>query len=272
MGNALTCIKKANDLEYIMKGRLIEKVAIITGSARGIGRSAALLFAAEGARIVVADLDPEGGWETARMIQDKGGQALFVEVDLVDSHRVQGLVERALKSYKRIDILYNNAALNHFATVTDTHEEDWDRVMQVNVKSVFLTCKYTIPVMIQQGGGVILNTASSAALVGLRNLAAYTASKGAVLQLSRNMALDYAGCQIRVNTICPGVTATEMTEQVINSDPDPKAARARFDRVIPRGSIASPQEIAQAALFLVSDESSYITGAAIPVDGGYTAG
>jgi NAD(P)-dependent dehydrogenase (short-subunit alcohol dehydrogenase family) len=143
--------------------------------------------------------------------------------------------------------------------------------MQVNVKSVFLTCKYTIPVMISQGGGVILNTASAAALVGLRNLAVYTASKGAILQLSRNMALDYAKYNIRVNAICPGVTSTEMTEKVILADANPVEARARFDRVIPRGSMATPLEIARAALFLVSDESSNITGAAIPVDGGYTA-
>ncbi len=131
--------------------------------------------------------------------------------------------------------------------------------------------RFAIPLMKASGGGVIINTASAAALVGLRNLAAYTASKGAVLALTRNIALDYAQDRIRCVALCPGVTATEMTEKVIQSDPDPVAARARFTRVIPRGSIASPEEIARVALFLASDDSSYITGAAIPVDGGYTA-
>jgi meso-butanediol dehydrogenase/(S,S)-butanediol dehydrogenase/diacetyl reductase len=254
-----------------MPGRLEGKVAIITGAARGIGRSAAFLFAEEGAKIVLADQDEVGGEETVASLRSQGAEAIFVKTDLVLADQVASLVEKTKQTFHQINILYNNAGLNHFAIITNTQESDWDRVMQVNVKSVFLTCKYTIPVMISQGGGVILNTASAAALVGLRNLAVYTASKGAVLQLSRNMALDYAKFNIRVNAICPGVTSTEMTEKVIQADANPVEARARFDRVIPRGSIATPLEIARAALFLVSDESSYITGAAIPVDGGYTA-
>jgi meso-butanediol dehydrogenase/(S,S)-butanediol dehydrogenase/diacetyl reductase len=254
-----------------MPGRLNGKVAIITGAARGIGKTAAILFADEGAKIVVVDLDERGGQQVVASICNAGGEALFIKADLTDAEQVSSMVKQTLTIFEKIDILYNNAGLNHFAIITNTQESDWDRIMQVNVKSVFLTCKYTIPVMISQGGGVILNTASAAALVGLRNLAVYTASKGAVLQLSRNMALDYAKYKIRVNAICPGVTSTEMTEKVIQADSDPIGARARFDRVIPRGSMATPLEIAQAALFLVSDESSYITGAAIPVDGGYTA-
>jgi NAD(P)-dependent dehydrogenase (short-subunit alcohol dehydrogenase family) len=254
-----------------MGGRLLNKVAIITGAARGIGKVAAGLFASEGAKIVVADIDEVGGNQTVAEITAAGGQALFHQTDLIIANQVEDLIQATLKGYGRLDVLYNNAALNHFAQVVDTAEADWDRVMAINVKSVYLCCKYAIPAMKDGGGGSIINTGSAASLVGLRNLAVYTASKGAVLQLTRNMALDYAKYGIRVNALCPGVTATEMTEQVIASDPDPVAARARFDRVIPRGSMADPIEIAQAALFLASDESSYITGAAIPVDGGYTA-
>ncbi len=182
------------------------------------------------------------------------------------------MVKKVVEHYQRIDVLYNNAGINYYGRIVDTAESAWDRVMAVNVKSVYLTCKYVIPVMMTQKKGTIINTGSSASLVGLDNLAVYTASKGAVLQLTRNMALDYAKDGIRVNALCPGVTTTEMTQQVIDDDPDPLAARERFDRVIPRGSMADPIEIANVALFLASDESSYITGAAIPVDGGYTTG
>jgi NAD(P)-dependent dehydrogenase (short-subunit alcohol dehydrogenase family) len=254
-----------------MCGRLSNKVAIITGAAVGIGKAAALLFAGEGACIVVADIDQRLGQQTAEEINSSGGQALFVKTDLTKLEDVRRLIDLTRQHYNRLDILYNNAGVNHFGRIVDTEEADWERVMNTNVKSVFLTAKFAIPLMKASGGGVIINTASAAALVGLRNLAAYTASKGAVLALTRNIALDYAADKIRCIALCPGVTATEMTEKVINSDPDPAAARARFDRVIPRGYMAKPEEIARVALFLASDESSYITGAAIAVDGGYTA-
>lgn len=254
-----------------MTDRLKNKVAIITGAARGIGKAAAIIFAKEGAKVVIADLDDQGALDVVNLIKADGNEAMYVRTNLTSAADVEALVSQTVETYGKLDILYNNAGINLFAQLADTKEEDWDKVMQVNVKSVYLTCKYAIPVMKERGYGVILNTASAAAIVGLRNLAAYTASKGAVLQLTRNIALDYAKNGIRVNAICPGVTATEMTEKVIMDDPDPVAARARFDRVIPRGTMAVPSEIAMAALFLVSDESSYIVGAAIPVDGGYTA-
>lgn len=254
-----------------MAGRLADKVVIITGAGRGIGRTAALLFASEGARLALVDINEESGESAAEEVRSQGGEAIYVKTDLTHSAQVEKMAETVVEKYGRIDVLYNNAGINHFGKVADADEAAWDRVMAVNAKSVFLTCKFVIPVMAKQKKGVIINTGSSASLVGLANLSAYTASKGAVLQLTRNIALDYAKDGIRVNAICPGVTATEMTEQVIYDDPDPKAARERFDRVIPRGSMAAPIEIANAALFLASDESSYITGAAIPVDGGYTA-
>lgn len=254
-----------------MTDRLKNKVAIITGAARGIGKAAAIIFAKEGATVVIADLDDQGALDVVNLIKADGNEAMYVRTNLTSAADVEALVSQTVETYGKLDILYNNAGINLFAQLADTKEEDWDKVMQVNVKSVYLTCKYAIPVMKERGYGVILNTASAAAIVGLRNLAAYTASKGAVLQLTRNIALDYAKNGIRVNAICPGVTATKMTEKVILDDPDPVAARTRFDRVIPRGTMAVPSEIAMAALFLVSDESSYIVGAAIPVDGGYTA-
>ena len=254
-----------------MPGRLADKVVIITGAGRGIGRTAAVLFAGEGARLALVDIDEKNGQRTADDIQAQGGEAVFIKTDLTSRVQVKAMVDEVVQRYGRIDVLYNNAGINHFAKLADTEEEAWDRVMAVNVKSIFLTSKYVIPVMSAQKKGAIINTGSAASLVGLANLAVYTASKGAVLQLTRNMAIDYASAGIRVNALCPGVTATEMTEQVIYDDPDPVAARARFDRVIPRGSIADPAEIAKVALFLASDESSYITGAAIPADGGYTA-
>ncbi len=254
-----------------MGGRLSNKVAIVTGAAIGIGKVAALLFAREGAKVVVVDINERLGQQVVEAIQSAGGEAIFMRTDLTQAEDVHRLVERTRQTYQRLDVLYNNAGINHFARIADTEEADWDRVLDTNVKSVYLTAKFAIPLMKASGGGVIINTASAAALVGLRNLAAYTASKGAVLALTRNIALDYAADKIRCVALCPGVTATEMTERVIQSDPDPVAARARFDRVIPRGSIAQPEEIARVALFLASDDSSYVTGAAIPVDGGYTA-
>jgi NAD(P)-dependent dehydrogenase (short-subunit alcohol dehydrogenase family) len=254
-----------------MPSRLANKVAIITGAATGIGRAAALLFAQEGASLVVADVNEAGGQELVEQINSAQGEAIFVKADVTDQDQVAHLMQATLQAFGKLDILYNNAAVNHFARLTNTTAEDWDRVMTVNVKSVFLCSKAAIPLMQANGGGVIVNTASAAAIVGLRNLAVYTASKGAVLQLTKNMALDYAADHIRVNALCPGVTATEMTLKVIESSPDPAAARQRFDSSRPLGRMADPLEIAKAALFLASDESSFMTGAHLVVDGGYTA-
>jgi len=254
-----------------MGERLAGKVAIITGSATGIGKQGAILFAKEGARIVVADLDEKGGHQTVDEIQAGGGTAAFVRTNVSDPAQVDNLVKTAKATYGRIDILYNNAAVNLYGKLTDTSEQDWDRVMSVNVKSVFLCCKAVIPVMRETGGGAIVNTASTAAIVGLRNLAVYTASKGAVLQLTKNLALDYAADHIRVNALCPGVTATEMTLKMIETSADPAATRARYDHGRPLNRMASPIEMARAALFLASDESSFMTGAPLIVDGGYVA-
>ena len=254
-----------------MGERLAGKVVIITGASTGIGKAAAFLFAENGAKVVIADVNRVDGEKVAEAIRANGSESMFVSTDVTNPEHIQEMVERTLEKFGRIDVLYNNAAVNHFGKAVDTTLDDWNRVFSINVTGVFLCCKGVIPTMQAQGGGAIVNTSSSAGLVGLRNLATYTASKGAVLQFTKNLALDYAADHIRVNALCPGVTATEMTMRIIEDDPDPVAARARFDRVIPRGTMAEPIEIARVALFLASDESSYMTGAAVPVDGGYTA-
>lgn len=254
-----------------MGERLQGKIAIITGAATGIGKAAALLFAQEGANLVLADINASQGGKVAAEINSLGGRALFVRTDVSLAEEVRRLVREAVDFGGKIDVLVNNAAINYYGKVTDTPEDVWDQVMAVNVRSVFLGCKYVIPVMQENGGGSIINIASVASVVGLKNLAAYSASKGAVAQLTKNVALDFASSGIRVNALCPGVTATEMTLKVITDSPDPAATRRRFDTGRPLGRIGEPLEIAQAALFLASDESSYITGTSMIVDGGYCA-
>ena len=252
--------------------KLDGKTAIITGAGSGIGQAAALLFAGEGAQVTVADISISDGQATVDQIKASGHSAIFVQVDVSQAGQVQRMVEATIDAFGHLDILFNNAGTNLAATITETREEDWERVMAVNVKGVFLGCKYAIPAMIQRGGGVIINTSSAGGIVGLKGLAAYTASKGAVLQMTRNIALDYAEHNIRANALCPGVTASPMTLGVIQTHPDPEAMRLHMDRGRPLGRMAEPEEMAKAALFLASDDSSFMTGAPLIVDGGFTAG
>ena len=253
-------------------GSLKGKRALITGGASGIGRATALLFAREGAAVSVVDLDEVGARAVVHKIVDHGGQAIFVRCDVSLAADCQRAVQQTVGELGGLDILFNNAGIIRRATVIDTTEEEWDRVMAVNVKSIFLLSKYAIPVMAQAGGGVIINTASGWGLVGGRRAVSYCASKGAVVNMTRAMALDHGEQNIRVNCICPGDTNTAMlrneAQQLGASEEDFLAEAA--DRPLRR--IGRPEEIAQAALYLASDASSFVTGTSLVVDGGGLAG
>ena len=250
--------------------RLKDKVALITGAGSGIGRESALLFAREGARVVVVDVDDEAGQETVRLIRENGGEATFVHADVSRAEDVRNMIAQAESTYGRLDILFNNAGIFHpkDGSVLETEEEVWDRVIDVNLKGVFLGCKYGIPALLRAGGGVIINTASFVALMGAAvSQIAYTASKGGVLALTREIAVEFARQNIRANALCPGPVETPLLAELL-SDP---ARRQRRLVHIPMGRFARAAEIAHAALFLASDESSYVNGAAFIVDGGITA-
>jgi NAD(P)-dependent dehydrogenase (short-subunit alcohol dehydrogenase family) len=250
--------------------RLAQKVAIITGAGSGIGREAALLFAREGASVVVAEVSDESGRKTASEIEHAGGKAHFVHADVSDARQAEGMVAAAEKIYGRLDVIFNNAGIFPASdgSVVETDEATWDLVIRVNLKGVFLGCKFAIPALLRSGGGSIINTASFVALLGAATpQIAYTASKGGVLSLTREIAVEFARKGIRANAICPGPVDTPLLAELM-ADP---ARRQRRMVHIPPGRLARPAEIAQAALFLASDESSYVNGATFTVDGGITA-
>jgi NAD(P)-dependent dehydrogenase (short-subunit alcohol dehydrogenase family) len=253
-------------------GSLKGKRALITGGASGIGRATALLFAHEGAAVSVVDLDEAGGQAIAHKIVDEGGRAIFARCDVSLAADCQRAVEQTVDEWGGLDILFNNAGIIRRATVIDTTEEEWDRVMAVNIKSIFLLSKYAIPVMAQAGGGVIINTASGWGLVGGRKAVSYCASKGAVVNMTRAMALDHGQQNIRINCICPGDTDTPMLRHEARQlgEPDDRFLAEAAQRPLQR--IGRPEDIAQAALYLASDASSFVTGAALVVDGGGLAG
>jgi NAD(P)-dependent dehydrogenase (short-subunit alcohol dehydrogenase family) len=250
--------------------RLQDKVALITGAASGIGRESALLFAAEGARVVAVDINDEAGAETVGMIAARGGQAVYVHADVAKAADCQTMIETAESEYGRLDILFNNAGIMHSADddAVNTDEDVWDLTMAINLKGVFLGCKYGIPALRRAGGGSIINTASFVALLGAATpQLAYTASKGGVLALTRELAIVHARENIRVNALCPGPLRTELLMKFLDT-PEKKQRRLVH---IPMGRFGEAAEMAQAALFLASDESAYITGTEFTVDGGITA-
>jgi len=251
---------------------LTGKVALITGGASGIGRATALLFAREGAAVSGADMDEAGGKAVAKTIVDSGGQAIFVHCDVSLATDCQHAVQQTVDELGGLDVLFNNAGIIRRATVLETTEEEWDRVMAVNVKSIFLLSKYAIPVMAQAGGGVIINTASGWGLVGGRKAAAYCASKGAVVLLTRAMALDHGEQNIRVNCICPGDTDTAMLRDEAQQLGEATERFLAEAAQRPLQRIGTPEDIAQAALYLASDASSFVTGTSLVVDGGGLAG
>lgn len=247
--------------------RLKDKVAVVTGGGSGIGRETAKLFSREGAKVVVAEYNPETGGETVETIRSAGGNALFVETDVSRADHVERLMEKACSAYHGIDILFNNAGVLFMGTVLDTDKQNWDRVLAVNLTGVFLCSRAVLPVMKERGGGSIINVSSSTgAHDAAGNIAAYVASKGGVALLTRAMAIDHASDNIRVNAVAPGPTDTRMLRD--NLTPD--ALRA-FQNTFPMKRLGRPEELACVALFLASDESSFVTGAVIAVDGGQTA-
>jgi NAD(P)-dependent dehydrogenase (short-subunit alcohol dehydrogenase family) len=253
-------------------GALEGKQALITGGASGIGRAAALLFAREGAAVAVADLNEAGGQAVVDQIRGEGGRAVFVRCDVTQADDCRRAVEQTAAELGGLDVLFNNAGIIRRATVVDADETDWDRVMTVNVKSVFLMSKYAVPVMVAAGGGAIVNTASGWGLVGGQKAAAYCASKGAVVLLTKAMSLDHGPQRIRVNCICPGDTDTAMLRQEAAQLGEPVDRFLAASAQRPLGRLGRPEEIAQAALYLASDAASFVTGAALTVDGGGTAG
>jgi meso-butanediol dehydrogenase/(S,S)-butanediol dehydrogenase/diacetyl reductase len=250
--------------------RLSGKIAVVTGAASGIGEATARLFAEEGATVVAVDVDGSGLESCVRTIAERGGTATAVVVDVSDGEEVRGLFADVKRRFDGLDVLFNNAGIAANGTVVTTPEPLWDRIVAVNLKSVYLCCREGIPLMTD--GGTIINTASSWGPIAANNVAAYCASKAAVINLTRSIAIDFAGDGIRANCLVPGTTDTPMVQALLSAQPDPDAARRFYERMQPIQRFASPDEVARAVLFLASEESSYATGAVFAIDGGYGAG
>jgi NAD(P)-dependent dehydrogenase (short-subunit alcohol dehydrogenase family) len=248
------------------------KVALITGGASGIGRATAVLFAREGAAVAVTDLNQKAGNEVVAEITKNGGRAIFEPADVTLASDCQRVVQRATADLGPINVLFNNAGIIRRASVVELSEEDWDRVMAVNVKAIYLMCREIIPIMVKNGGGSIINTASGWGLAGGSRAAVYCASKGAVVLLTKAMALDHGPQKIRVNCICPGDTDTAMLRDEAQQLGESEGRFLADSAKRPLGRLGKPEEIAQAVLYLASDASSFVTGTALVVDGGGLAG
>jgi NAD(P)-dependent dehydrogenase (short-subunit alcohol dehydrogenase family) len=245
--------------------RLKNKIAIVTGGGGGIGRAAAVRFAAEGAKVTVADIDPVIGEETVSLIKEDGGEAIFVQTDVADSDQIKQLIHMTSSTFGGLHIMFNNAGIgNSEVRSVDLSEEEWDRVVDINLKGVFLGIKYAVPEISKSGGGAIINTSSLLGLKGQKYMSAYNASKAGVVVLTQNAALEYGKFNIRVNAIAPGVIDTKIIENWRQNERKwPIISRANA-----LGRIGTPDEVANAVLFLASDEASFITGATLSVDGG----
>jgi 3-oxoacyl-[acyl-carrier protein] reductase len=248
-------------------GRLEGKVAVVTGAGSGIGRASAELFAAEGARVAVVDVNSESSQETAEAIGQAGGEAIAIPTDVSDPEAVQAMADAAVERFGRVDVLMSNAGiLDDFEPAAETSDEVWNRILGVNLNGMFFTARALIPQMLEHGGGAIINVASTAGLNGGNGGAAYTTSKHGVIGFTRQLCFDYARKGIRCNVICPGAVETGMTEEIFSSG-DAEVMKAVESA--PIGRWAQPEELAAAALFLASDDASFVNGAVYVVDGGF---
>ena len=250
----------------MMANNLDGKVALVTGGSSGIGRATTLAFAREGAKVVVADIDVESGNETVRMVRETGGEATFVKADVSKAAEVKALITQTVQGYGRLDCAFNNAGIaGPTASTVDYTEVEWDQVIAINLTGVWLCMKYEIPQMLKQGGGAIVNTSSIFGLVGFWTYSAYNASKHSVAGLTKTAAIEYGRSGIRVNAVCPGVIHTPMVDQA------PDVDTSWRESLHPMGRIGSPEEVAEAVVWLCSDAASFVTGHMMSVDGGYVA-
>ena len=252
-----------------MSGSMAGRVALVTGASAGIGRATALAFARQGARVVVSDVDDSGGEETVRMIREEGGEGMYVRTDVSRADEVEALIRRVVEEYGRLDFAFNNAGIEGRSDSTvDCSEENWDRVIDINLKGAWLCMKHEIAQMLGQGGGAIVNCSSIAGLIGFTGIPAYTASKHGLLGLTKTAALEYATQGVRINAVCPGVIRTAMIERFTGGSKDAEAELVSGE---PMGRMGTPEEIASAVLWLCSDGAGFVTGHSLAVDGGWVA-
>jgi NAD(P)-dependent dehydrogenase (short-subunit alcohol dehydrogenase family) len=251
------------------KGSYAEKVAFVTGAANGIGRAAALAFAREGASVALADVSERGNQETARMIEDLGRRALALKCDVTRVQDVKAALAQTVESFGRLDFAFNNAGIEPSkpAPTAEYEEAEWNRIIDVNLRGVFLCMKHEIPLILEQGGGAIVNTSSGAGIIGIRGSPAYTAAKHGLIGLTRAAALDYAAQNIRINVVCPGYIDTPMMNRFTGGTPE---GRAKVIAEEPVGRMGKPEEIAAAVVWLCSDAAAFVIGHAMVIDGGQT--